>query len=370
MLPLGISNMLDLPPGASHAGDRICPDLPVALICAPHDPAELIATANPAAAAMLGYGSVADLRLISIAKVFVDAESYPAIVADLLVLSHRQSQRECELRRKDGSHVWASVQARLQQNPESRSPRFLLALADITASKVVQATLTRTEERFRSMSLELSLTEERERRRLSGYLHDEVAQLIALARMKMSLLHAAPSGAGRDAEAVQVQAVLDRAMAATRSLMFQLSHPALNDQGFIAGAQWLVEDFTHLYGLRVEMIHQPHQASLDPRLSVVLFQCLRELLVNAAKHARVQEVRVEIAMDTQHVSIAVSDQGVGCDPDELTNDRTRGGGFGLFSIRERIHGLGGTMELRSAPGQGTAVNLEVPFTCIQVHQCR
>lgn len=370
MLPLGISSMLDLP-GASHSlQERLCPDLPVALIYAHHDAAEPVAAVNSAAAAMLGYASIAELRVVPLSKIFVDADSYPSIVAELLVLSHRQSQRECELRRKDGSHVWASIQTRLQENADSRTPRFLLALADITASKLVQATLTRTQERFRSMSLELSITEERERRRLSGYLHDEVAQLISLARMKMSLLHAAPAGEGRDAEALQVQAVLDRAMTATRSLMFQLSHPAVNELGFTAGARWLTEDFTQLYGLKVELIHDQQQRSLDLRLTAVLFQCLRELLVNTAKHAHVPQVRVEIAVDDQKVSIAVIDRGFGCDIQRLEMDRATGGGFGLLSIRERIHGLGGTMELRSAPNQGTTVKLEVPFTCIQVEQCR
>ena len=98
---------------------------------------------------------------------------------------------------------------------------------------------------------------------------------------------------------------------------------------------------------------------MDEHVRVVLFQCLRELLINGARHARVDKAQVSIGQHGSFVRVTVSDDGVGFDPGaSVATDH----GFGLFSIRERLKHLGGRMEIVSAPGQGTRVTLEAPIT--------
>jgi signal transduction histidine kinase len=120
--------------------------------------------------------------------------------------------------------------------------------------------------------------------------------------------------------------------------------------------------------LNVSLSDDGQPKPIDLRVRVVLFQCLRELLVNTAKHAKVNAASVSIICAGDAVEVSVRDAGIGCAPQAI-NDRkngNRGGGFGLFSIRERVNSLGGKMVLESAPGEGTTVTLQVPIKCEQV----
>jgi len=92
-----------------------------------------------------------------------------------------------------------------------------------------------------------------------------------------------------------------------------------------------------------------------------LFQAVRELLANVGKHARASEVRVSIERNDGVIRVEVSDDGFGFDPVVVKTPHVTRGGFGLFSIRERLRLLGGAMAIDSAPGRGTRVVLTAPL---------
>ena len=98
---------------------------------------------------------------------------------------------------------------------------------------------------------------------------------------------------------------------------------------------------------------------MEEYIRVTLFRSLRELLINVAKHARVRAARVRIEPNDGVARVIVEDDGIGFDQ-AASADEPGQGGFGLFSIRERLRHLGCRFEIRSAPGQGTAITLEVP----------
>ena len=95
---------------------------------------------------------------------------------------------------------------------------------------------------------------------------------------------------------------------------------------------------------------------------VLLFQCVRELLLNAIKHAGVSSIRLSMAVDdSNNVCIAVKDKGVGFDPDAIWENKYPDVGFGLFSIKERLALIGGCLKVDSAPGKGATCRLIVPL---------
>jgi signal transduction histidine kinase len=98
-------------------------------------------------------------------------------------------------------------------------------------------------------------------------------------------------------------------------------------------------------------------------VAVLLFQTVRELLVNVVKHAQAQKVTVAIGRNGGNVQITVEDDGVGFDPSDISSRWNRNGGFGLFSIRERLGHLGGQLKVRSKSGHGTRVSLVAPLKC-------
>jgi signal transduction histidine kinase len=212
--------------------------------------------------------------------------------------------------------------------------------------------------RLRALTSELFLTEERERRRLAVDLHDGLSQLIALAQMKLAVLaKAAGPDAGLARSVGEIRAVVEQAHRSVRSMTFQLSPPVLHDIGLEPALEWLAEDMRQRYGLPVRFEDDGREKAADDRLRVVFFRSVRELLINAAKHAAAGHVRVRLAREGDLLCALVEDDGVGMSP-----DRVRSKGSGLFSIRERLSVLGGSVEIESAPGRGTRIRLRAPLT--------
>jgi signal transduction histidine kinase len=116
------------------------------------------------------------------------------------------------------------------------------------------------------------------------------------------------------------------------------------------------------YKVDVRVLADPQANSPRKDVRTLLFESVRELLFNAVKHARADQITVELARDADdHLAITVSDHGVGFEPKSL-DDRLKGSraGWGLFSIRERLTLLGGSFEVISAPGKGTRVQILAP----------
>ena len=217
-----------------------------------------------------------------------------------------------------------------------------------------ESTLTEGQELYRSVA---ESTEERERRNLATQLHDGPGQLLSLAAIKLTTLEKGTPPVNNKEQLAEVAELVAQAERATRSLTFQIYPPALHDLGFAAGAEWLAEDIERLYGLKVQLTDDGSPLALGEPVSVVLFQCLREVLVNVAKHAGVKDVKVHVSTQDHGVHVTIEDEGAGFDTKDVT---ARDRGFGLFSIRERLRQLGGKLEIKSRQGKGTTVYLDAP----------
>ena len=107
--------------------------------------------------------------------------------------------------------------------------------------------------------------------------------------------------------------------------------------------------------MEIDDDHAPKPLSDDVR--VFLFQAVRELLMNTAKHAQTKEVKISLEREQNRIRITVADEGRGFDTSELK----RSGGFGLYNIGERLGTVGGSFQVRSEPGRGTEVALLAPL---------
>jgi PAS domain S-box-containing protein len=215
-------------------------------------------------------------------------------------------------------------------------------------------------EQLRRLTGELTLAEQRERRRLAKVLHDHLQQLLVGARFRTSVL--SRLGDERVARSAgEIETLLEEALAASRSLTAELSPPILHEGGLGAGLGWLARWMADKHGLGVELsVDEPPQPLLDD-VKVLLFESVRELLFNAVKHARASTVRLGLRqVDGGMLQVTVSDSGPGFDPAAL-RQVGEGGGLGLFSIRERLGLIGGRVEIDSTPGQGSRIRLVVPF---------
>jgi signal transduction histidine kinase len=214
---------------------------------------------------------------------------------------------------------------------------------------------------LRRLASELILTEARQRRIIAGELHDHIGQALAFIRMHLARLRGDAVFSGFESSIAEILQLVDQAINSTRSLTFQISPPVLYELGLSAALEWLGEQLGVEHGPAVSVRADRAIDTLADDARVLLFQTVRELLVNAIKHAAPRHVVVTADVRGTEVVVVVSDDGCGfdvaradvVDADDMT--------FGLFSIRERLEYLGGSMAVDSHPGSGTSVTVRAPF---------
>jgi signal transduction histidine kinase len=234
---------------------------------------------------------------------------------------------------------------------------------EISVRKRAESQVASYQENLRSLASSLSLAEERERRRLAVYLHDQIGHTLALANIKLGELQKSlpdrcpefPAG-----ELEKTGSLLEQAIRDTHSLTFKISSPILYELGLEAALEWLTEQVQKDHGISVRFVADGQPQTLDDDVRVLLFQAVNELLVNVVKHARAQNVEVSMRREGGNLKVEVGDDGVGFQMPQMYTRREHGG-FGFFSIRERLRPWGGLLEVQSEPGSGTHVILTVPL---------
>ncbi len=221
--------------------------------------------------------------------------------------------------------------------------------------------LAKSNESLRLMATEAALAAERERRKLALGLHDHVGQLLAAAKIKAALLRGTIQTQQATQPLTELLDILNQTIHATRSLTFELSPPALYELGLEPTIAALLEQIHDRHGLRCMLEDDGKDKPLSQDLRIVLFQAVRELLFNTVKHAKAQNVRVLTARDGVHIQLTVIDDGRGFDLDQATRTNAGPGGYGLFSLRQRLSPLSAELRISSRPGIGTRVRILAPL---------
>jgi len=214
---------------------------------------------------------------------------------------------------------------------------------------------------LRRLATELTLAEERERRAIASDLHDHIGQALAVIRARLRQMQSNAMFSGMEKDIEDTLTLLDQTIQSTRTLTFEISPPVLYDLGLEPALQWLCRQFQKKHGLRAEMTSEGSGPLVPDNIQITVFRSVQELLLNAAKHARASSVRVHLARLPAALRVEVRDDGEGFDVSREGASMDDHGGFGLFSIRERLRVLGGALGVSSSPGRGAAFTLDVPL---------
>jgi signal transduction histidine kinase len=214
---------------------------------------------------------------------------------------------------------------------------------------------------LRRLSLELSDAEERERKRLAVYVHDDLQQILAGIKFHLDVTEQRLDDKKRAGKTIALvkELVMD-AIEGSRTLAHELSPPVLQRNGLLAGLRWLTGRVNNLRGLAVHLETDVEREPANPATVIFLFRAAQELLLNVSKHAETDQAWLVLRDLEKSIVLTVRDNGKGFDPQELENPE-QGKGFGLFSLQERVELLGGSASIESAPGEGTVVTLRVPL---------
>ena len=323
-------------------------------------PAGRVLAANPAAVRMLGCNSFEELAERNLEKDPVYEPGYErSEFKDRIERDDQVIGLEAGWTRRDGTPVYVRESAVAIRNDAGEIVCYQGTLEDITERKQAEQELLAYQEQLRSLSSELALAEERERRRIANSLHDDLGQILSLARIKLGELGDAAAKARASGAYDHVCELLEEAIEKIRTLTFDLGSPVLHTLGLEAAVEQLAEHLAEKHGIAVSVKNSHRPLLLSDDIRIVLFQIVRELLRNVERHADAGCVTVSFRESDGVVRVTVEDDGAGFDPSAPLS-RATAGGFGLFSIRERMNHLGGTFEVESEPGRGTRAVVTAP----------
>jgi PAS domain S-box-containing protein len=320
-----------------------------------------ILMANPTLLRMLGCTSFEELSTARSVKWGVEPTYLRKKFIRRLEKDERVRGFEATWKRRDGSVIFVRENAKAIRSADGALLYYEGTVEDISEQKKAEEAIYSYQKQLRFLASELSLTEERERRRIATLLHDHIGQILAISKIKLGALLEEASGSDRAEATKEVWDYIEQAIRYTRSLTFELSPPILYELGLESALEWLTEQVQAQHKISCDFESDGRPKPLSDEMRVFLFTAVRELLVNVVKHARAGRVKVSVRKVRDAMSIHVADDGTGFNAARMRSNVEENKGFGLFSIRERLHHLGGQMEVKSQKGRGTRAILVAPI---------
>ena len=256
--------------------------------------------------------------------------------------------------RKNKDHVAVELFGTAQDISESkRAEEALRRLNEDLENRVSQRTA-----KLRELALELTRAEQKERKRISDVLHEDIQQQLVALRFRLEQIRQREGASQTGAELDWVLENLRHVNVQLRHLTARLKPPVLYDFGLKPAIHWLATDMEARFGFTVEVAGNDPPEIVSEEISAFAFSAVSELLLNAVKHSGAKRARVVFSPPKDRaITLTVSDEGSGFDCTNPAEDNT----FGLFSIRERAETLGGHFEVTGALGKGTCARLTIPI---------
>lgn len=232
---------------------------------------------------------------------------------------------------------------------------------DISERKRSEDALQAKREQLAALTSELSLAEERERRNIAAVLHQHIGQTLLLGKIKLGTLVVERIPEHQKRLVRETMTLLEQVTREIKTLAVQLNPPILTAGGLEGALQWLGRRMEEDYGLSVEFEDDLREKPLPDKVASILYQCVRELLINVARHAGTAHARILAGRERDSYRLTVEDDGHGFDPAGLVSGVTGNCGFGLLGIKIRIERMGGSVLFDSAPGQGSRMTILAPL---------
>ena len=312
----------------------------------------------------------------------VRAEDRPRVEEEIRrsMANHADYAAEFRVVWPDGSIRWMSARARYEYGDDGVCLRMVGIMADVTELKEAERQLQDMNTRLttllaertrlaneqavhlRELAAELTHAEQSERVRLYELLHDHVQPLLVGARLSLSGLDQRTPIDTWLRISAEARKNITEALDTARSLGVELNPPVVREQGLGPALEWLCHWARTHHLLEVDLEWDAAAEPADTATRMLLFKATRELLMNVAKHAGVNQVTVTMERTAgPAVQITVSDRGTGFCTAARGEARGSHTGSGLSNIERRLGMIGGRIEVESAPGAGTTVRLSVPL---------
>jgi len=268
---------------------------------------------------------------------------------------------------KNGRKIWLTISGFPIFDGNNNFAGYVGVNHDITrrmeaedANKKHLKKINEYQKKLKNLYYELTVAKEKERRKIAEHLHGGLGQIISIASIKLSSIARGELPPAVKKTLEESSELLREAIGETRELVYDLSPPILYELGLIAAIKWKLEQVEKKFNIITVFQSNENLIELNTDIKILLFRMICELLNNAIKYSGADLIKVEIQKNLKNITIMVIDDGKGFDFSQGMNLSDLGG-FGLFSIKERLDALQGFLVIESEPSQGAKITLTIPI---------
>ncbi len=260
---------------------------------------------------------------------------------------------------KSGAHDFI-----MKKNLARLSPAVQRELRDVENRRERQKAEVELKERYQeiqTLSGRILHAYEEERTRLARELHDEIGQALTvinldLQYLQMKLSSVEPSFQEKLAASIDL---LMKTLNNVRRQIFALRPPALDKMGLVEVVRDMAGELGSRAGLKIDIKDKGFSERLHGDIETTLYRCIQEALTNTVRHAKAENVHIDLIKSSDNVTVQIKDNGKGFEPGDI---KQFSNGVGLAGIRERVSLLGGTLKIVTAPGNGVKIKIIIPFS--------
>lgn len=302
------------------------------------------------------YGLLA-ASFVLMALTFENVKLYARIVDALD--RERAERRLVQQRTEELDEARALLEERVAARTAALAASNRDLVREVSERKRAEFALRQSQAELRELAAISSSAREQEKRRLARELHDELAQTLATLRIEIDRFGEQQTAAGGSppTRLADMRGLVDEAVTSTRRIASDLRPMMLDDLGLAAAVHWLVQAFKQRYGIDCTLVVEPEDFNLDEPYASTAYRIVQESLANVARHSQATRAVVSLVREGAQVVLRVHDNGVGF----KLPARRKPTSFGLAGLRERAYLVDGKLNIESAPGQGTTIEVRIPM---------
>lgn len=277
-----------------------------------------------------------------------DIDKFSGFILEILILHNSIADFNFEFRIHQGRDLkWLHLKGIPVTDSDEKLIRLSLLVTDITKTKQAQ----------RDILSAMVHAEERERTRLAQDLHDGIGPLLSTTKLYLQLLSKPKSKINKESFAAQAEESIDEAISSVREISHNLSPSLLTRFGLTSAINSYIGRLRNSTNLRFTYNHNL-QRPLNFEVETTIYRIVVECVNNAIRHAKASSINIEMNDNEEKILIAIADNGIGFDVEQTVKTKK---GLGLVNINNRMENIGGKIEIKSAPRNGTQIKLTIPI---------
>lgn len=256
---------------------------------------------------------------------------------------------------KDQSVRTIRAESRFETD-ESGNPVKIVGISqDVTEKKNAQEELENTLEQLRKLTQHIQMVREEERITISRELHDDLGQLLTAIKIEISLVMRNIPDNNLLQGLQNVSGMISESIKTVQRITEQLRPEIIENLGIAAAIEWYTDDYSKRTGKEVQLFIVDG-FDLKPKSAIDVYRIIQESLTNVARHAEATQIKIHIDKTATHITISISDNGVGITESQIKSKKS----FGIIGMKERALALGGNLEIYSVDNLGTTLELTFP----------